>query len=63
MNGWVGAQRKKNSRKCHEIKTILTLILSKTSLENTKEMRIFSLPSIRKGGGVNCGVIYGDASC
>ena len=44
MNGWVGAQQK-NSRKCHEIKRILTLTLSKTSLENTKDMGIFSLPS------------------
>ena len=36
----------KNSRKCHEIKRILTLTSSKASSENTKEMGIFSLPSI-----------------
>ena len=35
MNGWVGVQQK-NAKKCHEIKRILTLALSKTSLENTK---------------------------
>ena len=47
VNEWVGGgAKKKNSRKCHEIKRILTLTLSKTSLENTKEMGIFSLPSI-----------------
>ena len=44
MGGW--ERDEKNSRKRHEIKTILTLTLSKTSLENTKEMGIFSLPSI-----------------
>ena len=44
MGGW--ERNKKNSRKCHELKRILTLTLSKTSLENTKEMGIFSLPSI-----------------
>ena len=44
MGGW--GRNGKNSRKCHEIKRILTLTLSKTSLENTKEMGIFSLPSI-----------------
>ena len=47
VNEWVGGgAMKKNSRKCHEIKRILTLTLSKTSFENTKEMGIFSLPSI-----------------
>ena len=44
MGGW--GRNEKNSRKCHEIKRILTLTLSKTSLENTKEMGIFSMPSI-----------------
>ena len=44
MGGW--GCNEKNSRKCDEIKRILTLTLSKTSLENTKEMGIFSLPSI-----------------
>ena len=44
MGEW--GRNEKNSRKCHEIKRILTLTLSKTSLENTKEMGIFSLPSI-----------------
>ena len=44
MGGW--GRNEKKSRKCHEIKRILTLTLSKTSLENTKEMGIFSLSSI-----------------
>ena len=39
-------RNEKNSRKCHETKRILTLASSKTSLEYTKEMGIFSLPSI-----------------
>ena len=43
--GWWG-RNEKNSRKCHEIKRILTLTLSKTSLESTKEIGIFSMPSI-----------------
>ena len=44
MGGW--ERNEKNSRNCHEIKRILTLTLSNTSLENTEEMEIFSLPSI-----------------
>ena len=37
VNEWVGGgATKKNSRKCHEIKRILTLTLSKTSLENNQ---------------------------
>ena len=37
---WMGWQRRneKNSRKCHKIERIVTLTLSKTSLENTKDM-------------------------
>ena len=31
-----GGATEKSSRKCHEIKRILTLTSSKTSLENTK---------------------------
>ena len=46
-NEWAGAGRnQKSTRKCHEIKRISTLTSSKTSLENAKEMGIFSLPSI-----------------
>ena len=41
MNWWMG-HNKKNSRKCHEIKRILTLTLSKTSLKNTKEKDFFT---------------------
>ena len=37
VNEWVdGGATKKSSRKCHEIKKILTLTSSKTSLETTK---------------------------
>ena len=47
VNEWVGGGRNQKSiRKCHEIKRILTLASSKTSLENAKEMDISSLPSI-----------------
>ena len=45
MGGW-GGRNQKTTRKCHEIKRILTLTSPKTSLENAKEMEIFSLPSI-----------------
>ena len=41
VNEWVGVEPKN-----HEIKRISTLASSKTSLENAKEMEIFSLPSI-----------------
>ena len=44
MGGW--GHNIKHSSKCYEIKRILTLTLSKTTLENTKEMQIFSLLSI-----------------
>ena len=44
MGGW--GQNQKTIRKCHEIKRISTLTSSKTILENSKEMEIFSLPSI-----------------
>ena len=47
VNEWVDRGRnQKTTRKCHEIKRISTLTSSKTSLENAKEMEIFSLPSI-----------------
>ena len=47
VNEWVGGERnQKTTRKCHERKRISTSTSSKTSLENTKEMEIFSLPSI-----------------
>ena len=46
VNEWVGGAQPKNHQKCHEIKRILTLTSSKTSLENAKEMEIFSMPSI-----------------
>ena len=47
VNEWIGGGRnQKTTRKCHEIKRISTLTSSKTSLENGKEMGIFSLPSI-----------------
>ena len=47
VNEWVsGGRNQKTTRKCHEIKRISTLTSSKTSLENAKEMEIFSLPSI-----------------
>ena len=48
-NEWVGGGgvcNQKTTRKCHEIKGISTLTSSKTSLENAKEMEIFSMPSI-----------------
>ena len=35
--GWQ-RRNEKDFRKCHEIKRIVTLTLSKTSLENTKKM-------------------------
>ena len=41
-----GGRNQKTTRKCHEIKRISTLASSKTSLENAKEMEIFSMPSI-----------------
>ena len=44
MGGW--GHNEKNTKKFHEIKRILTLTSSKISLENAKEMGIFSLPSI-----------------
>ena len=44
--GWEGVRNQKTIRKCHEIKRISTLTSSKTSLENAKEMEIFSMPSI-----------------
>ena len=44
VNEWVGGGcNQKTTRKCHEIKTLTS---SKTSLENAKEMEIFSMPSI-----------------
>ena len=47
VNKWVGGGRnQKTTRKCHEIKRILTLTSSKTSLENAKEMESFSIPSM-----------------
>ena len=47
VNEWVGGGcNQKTTRKGHESKRILTLTSSKTSLENTKEIEIFSLPSI-----------------
>ena len=47
VNEWAsGGRNQKTTRKCHEIKRISTLTSPKTSLENAKEMEIFSLPSI-----------------
>ena len=47
VNEWmVGGHNQKTPRKCYETKRISTLTSSKTSLENAKEMEIFSLPSI-----------------
>ena len=47
FNEWVGGEcNQKTIRKCHEIKKISTLTSSKASLENAKEIEIFSLPSI-----------------
>ena len=47
VNEWVGGGcNQKSTRKCQESKRILTLTSSKTSLENTKEIEIFSPPSI-----------------
>ena len=47
VNEWTsGGHNQKTTRKCHEIKRILTLTSFKTSLENGKEIGIFSLPSI-----------------
>ena len=47
VSEWVGRGRnQKATRKHHKIKRISTLTSSKTSLENAKEMGIFSLPSI-----------------
>ena len=47
VNEWVGGGcNQKSTRKCHEIKRISTLTSSKTSLENSKEMEIFSMSSI-----------------
>ena len=43
MGGW--GYNQKNTRKCHEVKRVLTLTSSKTSLENAKEIGVFSLPS------------------
>ena len=46
VNEWVGGGRnQKTTRECHEIKRISSLTSSKTSVENAKEMEIFSLPS------------------
>ena len=47
VNEWVGGGcNQKTTRKGYEIKRISSLTSSKTSLENAKEMVIFSLPSI-----------------
>ena len=47
VNEWVDRGcNQKATRKCHEIKRISTLTLSKTSLENAKEIENFSLPSM-----------------
>ena len=44
VNEWAGGgvRNQKTTGKCHGIKRILTLTSSKTSLENAKEMGIFS---------------------
>ena len=47
VNEWVGRGcNQKTTRKCDEIKRISTLTSSKTSLENAKEIEIFSMPPI-----------------
>ena len=47
VNEWAGGGRNQTTtRKGHEIKRISTLTSSKTSLENAKEMEIFSMPFI-----------------
>ena len=47
VNEWVsGGCNQKTTRKCHEIKRISTLTSPKTTIENAKEIEIFSMPSI-----------------
>ena len=61
-NEWAGwGCNQKNTRKCHEMKRILSSASSKTNSDNAKEKVIFSQPSIRGWGALTFHTV--GASC